>query len=100
MSNLNPAANQLVSNMTITDLGAAYDFTVGNAVGTTNLVLDVAGTMETYPAVADPGAGAALRADGLSALRSDAAQRATGDPRATVPGPHRHPGHPAVPRHR
>jgi len=83
VSNLNPAANQLVSNMTITDLGAAYDFTVGNAVGTTNLVLDVAGTMETYPAVADPGAGAALRADGLTALRSDAAQRATGDPRAT-----------------
>ena len=83
VSNLNPAANQLVSNMTITDLGAAYDFTVGNAVGTTNLVLDVAGTMETYPAVADPGAGAALRADGLTALRSDSAQRATGDPRAT-----------------
>ena len=80
VSNLNPAANQLVSNMTITDLGAAYDFKVNNAVGTTNLVLDVAGTMETYPAVADPGAGAALRADGLSALRTDSARRATGNP--------------------
>ena len=85
VSNLNPAANQLVSNMTITDLGAAYDFTVNNAVGTTNLVLDVAGTMETYPAVADPGAGAALRADGLSALRTDSARRATGNPRANAP---------------
>ena len=86
VSNLNPAANQLVSNMTITDLGAAYDFKVNNAVGTTNLVLDVAGTMETYPAVADPGAGAALRADGLSALRTDSARRARrSNPRATAP---------------
>ena len=41
VSNLNPAAGQLVSNMTITDLGANYDFNVRNASGTTNLVLDV-----------------------------------------------------------
>jgi hypothetical protein len=85
VSNLNPAANQLVSNMTITDLGVNYDFNVNNAVGTTNLVLDVAGTMETYPAVADPGVGAALRADGLSALRTDSVRRATGNPRAKAP---------------
>ncbi len=85
VSNLNPAAGQLVSNMTITDLGVGYDFNVQNTSGTTNLVIDVAGTMETYPAVAEPGAAAALRADGLSALRKDTVRRATGDPRAKVP---------------
>ena len=85
VSNLNPYAGQLVSNMTITDLGFGYDFKVHNASGTLNMVLDVAGTMEAYPAVADPGAGAALRADGLSALRNDSAERATGNPRAKAP---------------
>ncbi len=85
VSNLNPALGQLVSNMTITDLGINYNFKVRNASGTTNLVLDVAGTMEAYPAVADPAAGAALRAQGLSALRQDSSVRATGDPRATPP---------------
>ncbi len=85
VSNLNPTAGQLVSNMTITDLGFAYDFTVGNTSGSTNLVIDVAGTMETYPAVADPGTGAALRATGLSALRQDSSVRATGDPRVKAP---------------
>ncbi|MFL6165656.1 MAG: hypothetical protein ACJ710_05175 [Ornithinibacter sp.] len=88
VSNLNPAAGQLVSNMTITDLGAAYDFKVRNTSGSTNLVIDVAGTMETYPAVADPGAAAALRTTGLSALRKDSSVRATGDPRATAPTLH------------
>jgi hypothetical protein len=85
VSNLNPAAGQLVSNMTITDLGVAYDFTVQNTSGTTNLVIDVAGTMETYPAVADPGAAAALRSHGLAALRRDTVRRATGDPKSTAP---------------
>jgi hypothetical protein len=85
VSNLNPYANQLVSNMTITDLGVAYDLKVHNGSGTTNLVLDVAGTMETYPAVADPGVGAALRADGMAALRKDSSERATGNPRAKAP---------------
>ncbi len=88
VSNLNPAAGQLVSNMTITDLGADYDFNVRNASGTTNLVVDVAGTMEEYPAVADPGTAAALRAKGLSALRTDTSVRATGDARATAPTVH------------
>lgn len=85
VSNLNPYAGQLVSNMTITDLGADYDFTVHNAAGSTNLVIDVAGSMETYPAVAEPGAGVALRADGLSALRGDSVERATGGATATPP---------------
>ena len=88
VSNLNPALGQLVSNMTITDLGLNYNFKVRNASGTTNLVLDVAGTMETYPAVADPGAGAALRATGLSALRQDSSVRATGNPKAKAPALH------------
>ena len=85
VSNLNPYAGQLVSNMTVTDIGVDYQFKVHNASGTTNLVLDVAGTMETYPAVADPGAAASLRADGLSALRAGSAERATGDKRASAP---------------
>ncbi|MFL6171025.1 MAG: hypothetical protein ACJ711_15230, partial [Ornithinibacter sp.] len=88
VSNLNPSPGQLVSNMTITDLGVAYDFKVGNTSGSTNLVIDVAGTMETYPAVADPGAAAALRTTGLSALRKDSSVRTTGDPRATAPTLH------------
>jgi hypothetical protein len=85
VSNLNPASGQLVSNMTITDLGVAYDFKVQNTSGTTNLVIDVAGTMETYPAVADPGAAAALRSHGLAALGMGTVRRATGDPRSTAP---------------
>ncbi len=88
VSNLNPALGQLVSNMTITDLGINYNFKVRNASGTTNLVLDVAGTMEAYPAVADPGAAAALRATGLSALRQDSTERATGNPKAKAPALH------------
>ena len=88
VSNLNPALGQLVSNMTITDLGVNYNFKIRNASGTTNLVLDVAGTMEAYPAVADPGAGAALRSQGLSALRQDSSVRATGNARSTAPALH------------
>ena len=85
VSNLNPYAGQLVSNMTITDIGVDYGFKVHNASGSTNIVLDVAGTMENYPAVADPGAAAALRADGVAALRDRASQRATGDAGAAAP---------------
>ncbi len=85
VSNLNPYAGQLVSNMTITDIGVDYGFKVHNASGSTNIVLDVAGTMESYPAVADPGAAADLRADGVATLRDRASQRATGDARARAP---------------
>lgn len=59
VSNLNPAAGQLVSNMTFTDIGADYDFSVHNRVGSTNLVIDVAGTMEAAPAPALAARGAA-----------------------------------------
>ncbi len=92
VSNLNPYAGQLVSNMTITDIGVDYGFKVHNASGSTNIVLDVAGTMENYPAVADPGAAAALRADGVAALRDRASQRATGEATASGAAPHGHPG--------
>jgi hypothetical protein len=57
VSNLNPYAGQLVSNMTMTDVGVGNTFRVHNLVGTTNLVMDVAGTMEHYPALLEPPAG-------------------------------------------
>lgn len=50
VSNLNPYAGQLVSAMTMTEVWAENDFRVHNAAGTTPLVIDVAGTMELYPA--------------------------------------------------
>ncbi|MBM6398966.1 hypothetical protein [Phycicoccus sonneratiae] len=84
VSNLNPYAGQLVSNMTFTDIGLDYDFKVHNLAGSTNLVIDVAGTMETYPAVADPGVASALRSDGLRALSTASARRASGDQAATA----------------
>lgn len=49
-SNLNPYAGQLVSAMTMTEVWAENDFRVHNSAGTTPLVIDVAGTMELYPA--------------------------------------------------
>ena len=52
VSNLNPYAGQLVSAMTMTEVWAENDFRVHNATGTTPLVIDVAGTMELYPAQA------------------------------------------------
>ncbi|WP_377640050.1 hypothetical protein [Oryzobacter terrae] len=48
VSNLNPYAGQVVSNMTITQLTGA-DFRVHNRVGTTPLVIDAAGTFEDFP---------------------------------------------------
>ena len=50
VSNLNPYAGQLVSAMTMTQVWAENDFRVHNAAGTTPVVIDVAGTMELYPA--------------------------------------------------
>ena len=50
VSNLNPYAGQLVSAMTMTQVWAENDFRVHNASGTTPVVIDVAGTMELYPA--------------------------------------------------
>ena len=54
VSNLNPYAGQLVSNMTMSTVGADNDFNIHNLYGTTNLVQDVAGTLEYYPAFLEP----------------------------------------------
>jgi hypothetical protein len=49
VSNLNPAAKQTVPNAAITTLSLAEKFDVFNNVGTTNLVIDVAGAYQFYP---------------------------------------------------
>lgn len=56
VSNLNPYAGQLVSAMTMTEVWTRNDFRVHNASGTTPLIIDVAGTMEFYPAQTPPAA--------------------------------------------
>lgn len=59
-SNLNPAAGQYVSNMTMTDLGFANDFNLYNgSKGSTNLIVDVLGSMEHYPTLDPFSSGAA-----------------------------------------
>ena len=78
VSNLNPYAGQVVSNMTITDVGDLNDFWVNNSAGTTNLVIDVAGSMEFYPAFVEPAGGA-----GASPDRAAAGPHASG-PTVTV----------------
>lgn len=55
VSNLNPYAGQVVSNMTITEVWNQNDFRVHNLAGTTPLVIDAAGTFELYPPVGPPG---------------------------------------------
>jgi hypothetical protein len=47
ISTLNPAANQTVANAAIVTLGDARKFSVFNNAGTTNIVVDVAGTYES-----------------------------------------------------
>ena len=49
VSNLNPAAGQTVPNAAITTLSLAEKFDVFNSLGTTNLLIDVAGSYEFYP---------------------------------------------------
>ena len=68
VSNLNPYAGQVVSNMTITPVGGNNDFRIHNLAGTAPVVIDAAGTMEYYPALV-PGdsfdaPSAVARADG------------------------------------
>ncbi|WP_392543338.1 hypothetical protein [Oryzobacter telluris] len=55
VSNLNPYAGQVVSNMTITEVWNQNDFRVHNVAGTTPVVIDAAGTFELYPPVGPPG---------------------------------------------
>jgi hypothetical protein len=47
ISTLNPAVNQTVANAAIVTLGDARKFSVYNNAGTTNIVVDVAGTYES-----------------------------------------------------
>ena len=54
VSNLNPYAGQVVSNMTITEVWTANDFRIHNLAGTAPVVIDAAGTMEYYPAFVPP----------------------------------------------
>ncbi len=54
VSNLNPLAGQIVANMTMTSLAEDYGFNIFSNVGRTDLVIDIAGTMELYPSVLQP----------------------------------------------
>ena len=73
VSNLNPYAGQLVSNMTMSTVGTQNDFNIHNLYGTANLVQDVAGTLEFYPAYLEPAGGK----QGKPSLAPSAAQLAT-----------------------
>lgn len=72
VSNLNPYAGQVVSNMTITEVWNNNDFRIHNLAGTAPVVIDAAGTMEWYPAVVagDPFGGVALMEKGAAAERT------------------------------
>ena len=64
VSNLNPYAGQVVSNMTITEVWSDNDFRIHNLAGTAPVVIDAAGTMEYYPAfVPGSATGSAQRAE-------------------------------------
>lgn len=49
VSNLNAVKDQIVANATITDLAVGNVFSIYNDKGTTNVVVDVVGTMEFIP---------------------------------------------------
>jgi hypothetical protein len=49
VSNLNAVKDQVVANVTVTDVGNGNVFDVYNSVGVTNVVVDVMGTMEFIP---------------------------------------------------
>lgn len=49
VSNLNAVKDQIVANATITDLAVGEVFSIYNDKGTTNVVVDVVGTMEFIP---------------------------------------------------
>jgi hypothetical protein len=59
VSNLNAAKGQIVANATITELAMDNRFDIFNAAGTTNMVVDVVGSMEFIPSAVPPVAFAA-----------------------------------------
>ena len=77
--------------MTITDVGNDNDFWVNNASGTTNLVIDVAGSMEFYPAFVVP----TSTTQGNTPSGEEAGARPARVPRIVV-----HPAAPMAPRPR
>jgi hypothetical protein len=61
VSNINPKAGSTVANGALVSLGTNQAVNVYNSSGTTNFLLDVAGTFENFPAIPPPpktGAGA------------------------------------------
>jgi hypothetical protein len=70
VSNLNAAKGQIVANATITDVGMGNKFDIFNSAGTTNMVVDVVGSMEFIPGAVPPAALAAAR--GPKTYTSDA----------------------------
>jgi hypothetical protein len=54
VSNLNPAKGQTVANMTMTELGSGNRFDVFNSSGVSGAVIDVAGSLDLYPAALAP----------------------------------------------
>ena len=82
VSNLNPYAGQIVSNMTITEVWTQNDFRVHNSTGTTPLVMDAAGSFELSPPVGPPGAATARTARGT--LAADSAPK--GESSVPLPG--------------
>jgi hypothetical protein len=86
VSNLNPGKGQVVSNMTMTELGAGNDFNVYNRNGSIDVAVDVTGTMESYPASPLRAAVSGTRTDGL---RSLTAPRTTFSPEGLASSLHR-----------
>jgi len=50
VSNVNALAGQVVASSTVTQIAAGGKFNLYNNLGTTNVLVDVAGTFEAYPA--------------------------------------------------
>lgn len=60
VSHLNPAKGTIAANMAIVEVGNANDFKVFNGSGTTDVIVDVTGTMEYYQASPAAGRSAAV----------------------------------------
>jgi hypothetical protein len=77
VSNLNPAAGDVVANATVAPLNDANGFSVFNRNGDTNVVMDVSGSFQYYTTgtASSPAKGTAANgADGPTATRQAAAQ--------------------------
>lgn len=68
VSNLNLAVGQIVSNLTMTQVGAGNTFNIFNRNGNIDVAVDVTGSMETYPP-SPSGVASAQRSAGLRPSR-------------------------------